>query len=218
MPKINYYLCNEMEKKFSHTKTFRYEVHNSSQNPQNVLYVLHGYGQLVKFFIRKFHNLPEDIMIVAPEGMHRFYVNGLSGRVGASWMTKEAREIDIEDNVNWLDALDQEIQKTYHIKKTFLLGFSQGGATAARWQTLGKTKFDGMILWASVFPPDLTLNLSIDKLSPSWFTIGNEDELYPKEKQEDLIHFYSQKGYKCSIFEGKHDIHHETLLDIVHQL
>ena len=207
-----------MEKQFSHTKTFRYEVYNSSPNPQNVLFVLHGYGQLVKFFIRKFHNLPEDLMIVAPEGMHRFYVNGLSGRVGASWMTKEAREIDIADNVDWLDALYQEIIKSYNIKKTFLLGFSQGGATAARWHTLGKTKFNAMILWASVFPPDIDPELSTDKHIPSWFLIGDEDELYPKEKQEELVQFYSQKGFICSIYKGKHDIHNKTLLDIVNQL
>ena len=30
--------------------------------------------------------------------MHRFYLEGSSGRVGASWMTKEAREDDKKEN------------------------------------------------------------------------------------------------------------------------
>ena len=81
-----------------------------------------------------------------------------------------------------------------------------------------RIKFDGMVLWASVFPPDVEPNLSNDKSTPSWFTIGDKDELYPTEEQEKLIKSYSQKGYQCSIYKGNHDIHQETLSDIILQL
>ena len=112
-----------MEVEFKHSKTYRYEIINPSPSPELVIYVMHGYGQLAKFFIRKFQDLPNNIMIIAPEGMHRFYLKESSGRVGASWMTKEARESDIKDNISWLDELDKQISEQYSVSKRILIGF-----------------------------------------------------------------------------------------------
>jgi hypothetical protein len=84
-----------MIEKIQSQRTYRYAV---SGNPtaKNLLYVLHGYGHLAPYFIRKFNSL-EDSFIVAPEGMYRFYLYGSSGRVGACWMTKEERLDDALD-------------------------------------------------------------------------------------------------------------------------
>ena len=40
--------------------------------------------------------------IIAPQGLHKFYLEGTSGRVGASWMTKENREDDIKNYLVYL--------------------------------------------------------------------------------------------------------------------
>ncbi len=81
-------------------------------NSEKIIYVLHGYGQLAEYFIKNFEPLVElGFYVVAPEGTQRFYLNGTSGRVGASWMTKELREIDIEENNNYLASLHLEISK-----------------------------------------------------------------------------------------------------------
>ena len=98
-------------------KTFRYFTHGDPLKANQIVYVLHGYGQLAEFFIRKFQHLSDDYFIVAPEGMHRFYLSGSSGRVGASWMTKEERETDIQDNLNWLNALDTELCAKYTFER-----------------------------------------------------------------------------------------------------
>ena len=74
------------------------------------------------------------------------------GRVGASWMTKEARKDDILDYVRYLDGLSAELGLTE--QRPVLLGFSQGVATASRWVAMGKTAFSRLILWSGVFPPD----------------------------------------------------------------
>lgn len=203
---------------FTHSKTYRYEIIKASPNAKKVLYVLHGYGQLVKFFIRKFNHLPEDVMIVAPEGMHRFYLKNTAGRVGASWMTKEARESDIADNISYLNELDKQISKQHPIEKRILLGFSQGGATAARWEALGETKIDEMILWSCVFPPDLEMIQSSGKVKNPYFVIGTEDELYSSNEQIKLIEFYKQRGFKTKQYIGKHDIDNETLNEIIRQM
>lgn len=207
-----------MEVEFKHTKTYRYEIINPSPSPRIVIYVLHGYGQLAKFFIRKFQHLPKDIMIVAPEGMHRFYLKQSSGRVGASWMTKEARESDITDNIDWLNELDKQISEQYSITKRILIGFSQGGATAARWEILGTVSFDEMILWACVFPPDLKLNIEASRVKNSYFVIGSEDEFYTSDQQDTLVDYYEKIGYNCIRYDGKHDIDNETLNEIVRQM
>ena len=207
-----------MEVEFKHKKTYRYEIINPSQSPKMVIYVLHGYGQLAKFFIRKFQHLSKDIMIVAPEGMHRFYLKQSSGRVGASWMTKEARESDITDTINWLNVLDKQISEQYSITKRILIGFSQGGATAARWETLGTVSFDEMVLWACVFPPDLELNTEASRVKNPYFVIGDKDEFYTSDQQGKLINYYENMGFKCITYEGKHDVDDETLNEIIRQM
>ena len=123
------------------------------------LYVLHGYGQLAEFFVRKFqHAADEGWHIVAPEGGHRFYLKGTSGRVGASWMTKEDRLSDIADYVAFLDALRAQIDGGEPRGRQVLLGFSQGVATAMRWLALGQRpihSWHGVVAHSGVLPPDL---------------------------------------------------------------
>ena len=137
-------------------KTGRYFVHGDLQNGKHLLIALHGYGHLAEYFIRKFHAIDSDKhVVVCPEGPHRFYLKASSGRVGASWMTKEDRLTDIKDYVNFLDTLLTDLKSKFEFASVTLLGFSQGGATACRWLAYGNHKFDKFILWATVFPPDM---------------------------------------------------------------
>ena len=79
-------------------KTARYFTIGNEEQPDEIWFVLHGYAQLANYFIEKFRVLEsKNILVVAPEGLHRFYWNGMSGRVAASWMTKEDRLTDIAD-------------------------------------------------------------------------------------------------------------------------
>ena len=122
------------------------------------LYVLHGYGQLAEYFIRKFQAPCEaGWRVVAPEGAHRFYLKGTEGRVGASWMTREARLDDIADYVQSTWIARQEILDPPRPPR-LLLGFSQGVATALRWAALGQNgpaSWDTLIAHSGVIPPDL---------------------------------------------------------------
>jgi predicted esterase len=203
-----------LEHKLIAQKTFRYQQIGELDKATHLLIVLHGYGQLAEFFIRKFNGVPENYLVIAPEGMHRFYLNGTSGRVGASWMTKEDRESDIQDNLNWLNQLLNELKEKKKFEKIILLGFSQGGATAARWYYSKKVPFDQLILWASVFPPDLE-RPQINSKSNNYFVIGTEDEFYNDEAQMTEIDFYQKIGFQTLQFQGKHDIHNTTMLEIL---
>jgi predicted esterase len=186
--------------------SYRYYTHGSEKAP-HLLIVLHGYGQLAEYFIRKFQVLEDDFFIVAPEGMHRFYLKGSSGRVGASWMTKEERELDIQTNMNWLNTLLAKLTSENTYQKISLLGFSQGGATAARWFH-ATNQFDHFISWASVFPPDLEQELTAtpNTSKTNFFVIGTNDEFVTSDEQTNLLQTYQDKGYQTIVYEGTHTI------------
>ena len=114
---------------FSVKKTTRYFTEGSSAETHHV-YVLHGYGQHPEFFLRKFIPASPNIFLVAPEGLHRYYLNGNSGRVGASWMTKEDRQNDILDYVNYLDALCESLSG--NAKNITIRGFPKGAGREVR--------------------------------------------------------------------------------------
>lgn len=205
-----------MEKLLTATKTYRYELVEIEANwaKKNVLIALHGYSQLAKYFIKKFEVLKENYVVVCPEGPHRFYLRGSSGRVGASWMTKEAREIDIEDNLSWLNDLLEEIKNTYNSQNIILLGFSQGAATAARWYQRNPSAFDQLILWATVFPPDIDTG-TFPKEKPLHFVLGTDDEYYQGEAAMELLTSYESLGFQVYTYEGKHDLDGQMLFHLL---
>ncbi|HEY6829785.1 MAG TPA: hypothetical protein VI259_23165 [Gemmatimonadaceae bacterium] len=128
-----------------------------------VWFVLHGYGQLAGTFIRFFADLAKTgARIVAPEALNRFYlVNPDSAPardrpVGATWMTREDRESEISDYVEYLDALHDEIVGASRVPVK-VLGFSQGAATATRWVLNGRSRIERLVLWGGLMPPDADL-------------------------------------------------------------
>ena len=196
--------------------TLRYRTVQYGENTRHLVYVLHGYGQLVEYFCQKFADIPvTETLFVFPEGRHRFYLRGTSGRVGASWMTKEWREEDIRLNNRSLDLLHNEIGKRILPEKITVIGFSQGGATAARWLANGQVTCDHFISWANVYPPDLAVEEHGNLARKSTFILGTEDEYFPKADQEILIADYSSKGINIARFEGTHDIDKETLISVL---
>lgn len=205
-----------MEKLLTANKTYRYELVEIEANwaKKNVLIALHGYGHLARYFIKKFEVLKENYVVVCPEGPHRFYLRGSSGRVGASWMTKEAREMDIEDNLKWLNELLKEIKNTYNPQNIILLGFSQGAATAARWYQRNPSAFDQLILWATVFPPDIDTG-TFPKEKPLHFVLGRDDEYYQGEAATELITSYETLGFQVHTYEGKHDLDGQMLFHLL---
>lgn len=186
-----------------------------------LLIVLHGYGQLPRYFIQKFESLPSDYYVIAPEGFHRFYLKGSNGRVGASWMTKEAREDDITDNNDYLQSVLDHASSLKTFDKTMLLGFSQGGATAARFYFATTQKIDSLLLWASVFPPDVSLNeidLHNSNLTNNHFILGTSDEYFDEQAQEKIVEFFKSNNFHTHVYNGNHDIDSNTLIQVLSEI
>jgi predicted esterase len=188
-----------------------------SESKQNskLLIALHGYGQLSTYFSRKFSGIHSDFDVLVPEGLHRFYLKGSSGRVGSSWMTKEERELDIVDNQNYLEQIIEEFKSRYN--EIVVLGFSQGGATAARFCYQKQHNINGLILWGSVFPPDITQK-EIELFGGlKFFVLGKKDEYFNEENQKEVLALQKNLGYKTVQFSGGHDIEIDVLNKILSQ-
>ena len=197
-------------------KTARYIDTDNFNDADKLLIVLHGYGQLPQYFIRKFEELTSfGYYIVAPEGMHRFYLNGTSGRVGASWMTKEGRLDDIVDNINYLNCLYKTVNQTDKFTRKIILGFSQGGATASRWVNSNNKLFDQCILWASIFPDDIPFPEKSNDILKYDFVVGINDQYFSKDDIEICTNKYKESGINTHIFNGIHDIDMNFLKQIL---
>lgn len=180
------------------------------------IYVLHGYKQLARFFMRHFQNLlNEDTCVIAPEGLHRFYTEGNHGRVGASWMTKEQRHSDIEDYIGYLNDLSAEISM---YKDVILIGFSQGVATAFRWMMASNISFSKVLMCSGMVPEDVSIQLKKGQgKSKFYYLSGNEDPFKDDAMVENHLKALRENGLEFEevIFEGGHTIDPTSVLKIL---
>lgn len=200
------------------TKTARYFTAKPKGEAHRVLFVIHGYRQLAKYFIRQFQPLTEQgIMVVAPEGLHRFYIEGYDGRVGASWMTKEDREVDIKDYVNYLNALHSSLNLSSTMPID-ILGFSQGGPTACRWLASASFQAEKLILHSTVFPNDFDFKGNMSKLNKAVVStiFGDQDQFSNERVISEKMDWMKQQGVESELirFEGGHAIDIESLITI----
>ena len=159
-------------------RTARYYM-VGAPNPlvHDVWIVCHGFSQLAHSFLEPFRQLEDDRrLIVAPEALSRFYLDSTPGRtrqsaVGATWMTREAREFDIEDNVRYLDALYERLVEelaTLGVARDRIrvhaLGFSQGAVAVARWAARGSAVIDHLVMWGHGIPDDVNVRALGERL------------------------------------------------------
>ena len=140
--------------------------------PRNAVWIVaHGYGELAAEFAARFAPVDDGSrLIVAPEGLSRFYHAGPSpttttppthGPVGASWMTREDRDSEIADQVAYLDALRDSLfaRVPRDAVRLTVLGFSQGVATVCRWLARSQTPVERLVCWAGTIPDDAVAHL-----------------------------------------------------------
>ncbi len=201
------------------TRTARiYTAGTLTEKTENIWIVLHGYAMLAQYFIQKFDQLdPEKNFVIAPEGLSRFYQNGLHGRIGASWMTAEDRSNEINDYVNYLEKVYQTyIAPNIENRKIFAFGFSQGVSTLFRWINTHQHSFHKIIAWAGSIPVDVLENYQLSGYEIQIF-YGDEDPLLSKEKTEEYLSTLNQYNinFKANLYHGGHTVLKEKVVDLV---
>jgi predicted esterase len=201
-----------------------YTLGDLTPSTKSIWFVLHGYGQLAAYFIRKFDTLKgNDIFVIAPEALSRFYVDPLqstgraSDRVGATWMTKENRLTDIENYLTYLNRLYLNLELPS--LPITILGFSQGAATVSRWISGGEIAFNRIILWSGVFPPDLNLESAKERLRGKEVVIvhGTDDPFLNDSQYQsmDAISTKLEIHPQVITFKGGHEIDAATLQQLI---
>lgn len=200
------------------TKTARiFEAGPEHNDIRNIWIGLHGYGQLPQFFIKKLMPLiDENTRIYCPEGLSKYYLDGTSGRIGASWMTREDRLTEIDDYTNYLQQFADFLLNQYDQPDLFVLGFSQGGATAIRWLTKTKPSIQGLVLWSALFPEDIAYSKCGDyfKTFPIVHAYGNSDPYYSGNE----IEIPGQPDCIKHLFVGGHTIPADELIHVRNKL
>ncbi len=213
-----------MEHRIKTQKTARYFTYGQNvDTAETIWFVLHGYGQLAKYFIRRFEPLdPMKNFVIAPEGMHRFYLEGFSGRVGASWMTKEARLDDIEDYIGYLSDVYDQVLGNHPHSRIVGLGFSQGVATLVRWMAMSDRHFDAAVFWAGSFPPDLDPILAKQAFADLnvFAATGDEDPFINEEGLQRTKAHLDALEVKAKLinYHGGHTIPAEPLLSLASEI
>lgn len=201
-------------------RTARYfTLGGGSFSPRDVWFVLHGYGQLAANFVRYFAELADDdTLVIAPEAMNRFYLVGPDQApanerpVGATWMTREDRDSEIADYVEYLDALYDEVASGHvgNGARLNVLGFSQGAATGSRWVAHGRAPVSRLVLWGGLLPPDMDLSRGQAALRGARLTLvlGTRDHYVNGAAQAAERARLDAGGlaYETVAFEGGHAI------------
>lgn len=194
-----------------------------NESTTDIWLALHGYGQLVEYFQRHFRgSVSASRAFVFPQGAHKFYLQGTEGRVGASWMTKEDRLTDIDNQRLYLDevcnwALTQAPNARFH-----MVGFSQGVATGMRFLGHSKVTFHSLLAWAGSWPPDLDekSQLATRALHMSaWF--GTVDPFVDEaKKQERITHYHENYGIipEVGMYDGAHTFDSDILASEIARL
>lgn len=193
------------------------------QSVSQLWIVLHGHSQLARSLLHDVAPLDTGRrLIVAPEALSRFYLETSnqgrhSHKVGATWMTREDREAEIADYVAYLDRLIGHVEERLGGLPTDarVLGFSQGGATAARWEARGLRAVPGLVLWGSLLPEDVLVNLEVPRWQSRTVTLvrGKDDALVSADLQATQLAELQRLGIRAQArsFAGGHRLDAELL-------
>lgn len=199
-------------------RRLRYAVRGEEETPREVWFALHGYGQLAHRFLRYLEVLDDGSrLLVAAEGLHRYYVDHAERKVGSTWMTSEDRLTDIDDYVGWLDALYDHVFETVDRREVevIALGFSQGAHTLSRWLAFGGAVVDAAVAWGAGLPPDLDLEAHAGALRRSrlFLVAGDRDPVFGPEAVATAERRLAAAGLEAQVlgFEGDHRLERDTL-------
>lgn len=209
-----------------------YQIGEPNPMVRDVWVACHGFGQLAADFAAVFEVLRDDTrLILVPEALSRFYLDTRPGhsaasKVGAIWLTREDRDAEIGDIVNYLDALyEKTVQDlaSHGVDRDQMrlhaLGFSQGGPAVSRWAAFGSAVVDRLVPWAHAIPQDVNLRalgerrpgLAID------IVYGTRDRFIGEDAIEEQRAVLEASGvpFRMHAFKGGHAMNIQMLRELM---
>ena len=207
-------------------KTVSYQIRNSystlndfTSKTKNVWVVFHGIGYLSRYFLKYFQDLnSEENYIIAPQAQSKYYLTNEYRHVGASWLTREKTETEIENMLAYLE----EVYNAEHLKDApnlILMGYSQGVSVATRWVARNKIECSKLILHSGGLPKELQPeDFQFLKNTEVALVYGTKDEYLNEERLfSERARAKKLFGEQIRIisFEGGHEVKKEILSDFV---
>ncbi|MDF0708426.1 alpha/beta hydrolase [Flagellimonas okinawensis] len=213
------------EKTVSYTTENTYLTQNElTSKTKNVWLVFHGIGYLSRYFVKYFNGLnPEENYIIVPQAPSKYYLKNEYKYVGASWLTKENTATEINNVLNYIDA----VLEAEHIPKNtnlILFGFSQGVSVATRWLASKKLPCSLVVLYAGGIPNELSRSdfefLDYDTTKVQ-IVYGDQDEFLTPErlkKEKVKVENLFQGNAQTLTFNGGHEVKPEIIEGLLHQI
>ncbi|NER11119.1 Predicted esterase [Muriicola jejuensis] len=182
----------------------------------HVWILFHGMGYLSRYFLKYFDGLdPERHFLVAPQAPSKYYLDKHFKHVGASWLTKEDTELEIENILSYLDAMMAGLSLPKGIKLV-VFGFSQGVSIATRWLARRKILCDHLILYAGGIPEEIKPSdvVHLNDHTGIKVIVGNRDEYISLERWElekEKIQTLFKGRAVVEVFDGTHEIRKELI-------
>jgi predicted esterase len=179
--------------------------------PWPLLVGFHGYRESAATHMAALETIPgtERWLLVAIQGLHRFYTKG--GDVVASWMTREDRELAIDDNITYVSQIVEAVRAQFPTGRALVfVGFSQGVAMAFR--AAAHIPATALIVAGADVPPDVAAGTPVP-LPPVLYGRGTRDELYSAEFHARDVAALERLGASVESvsFDGGHELTPEFL-------
>jgi predicted esterase len=151
----------------------------ASAGPAPLLVGFHGYGEGAEAQLERLRRIPggDRWRLMSIQGLHRFYQRR-ANQVVASWMTRQDRELAIGDNLAYVAAVLDEVDREHPgAPRLVLSGFSQGVAMTFRAAGASARTVDGVIAVGGDVPPELD-EAAIGRVGRILVCHGTRDEFY----------------------------------------
>ncbi|MFM8532498.1 MAG: alpha/beta hydrolase [Acidimicrobiia bacterium] len=182
----------------------RYLV-EAAEHSRATLVGFHGYQENASIHLEVLRQIAagRQVTLVSVQGLHRFYTR--ANDVIASWMTKEDRDLAIQDNVTYVGRVLSALAAEEALARPLIyVGFSQGVAMAYRAATHVPRACDGVIALAGDVPPDVApLARSLPRVL---IGRGADDKWYTADKAASDLAVLGNAGVSVTehVFDGGH--------------
>lgn len=168
----------------------------------------HGYGQSAAAMLGPLRRIaPEGSVLVAVQGLHRFYTRG-TGEIVAHWMTSEDRELMIADNAEYAGRVVAQVKHRIggEAGPLFYVGFSQGVPMAYRSALFSGHETAAVIALGGDLPPDLE-EAALRRLPRILIGRGSGEEWYTEEKLAADVGRLGRAGvrFESKPYQGGHE-------------
>ncbi|WP_421807391.1 alpha/beta hydrolase [Flagellimonas sp.] len=209
-------------------KTVTYSTENTyltknelAPKTKNVWLIFHGIGYLSRYFVKYFEGLDtEENYLIVPQAPSKYYLKNEYKYVGASWLTKENTAIEVNNVLNYIDA----VLEAEHIPERvnlILFGFSQGVSVATRWLAGKKFRCKLVVLYAGGIPNELTasdFNFLDFTATQIKIIYGDQDEFLTPERlkgEKVKIDELFQDQAEIITFKGGHEVKPEIIAKLL---